>query len=183
MGANKALLRLREGGPTLIEMVIGALRDAGLEKPLLVTNTPEEYRFLGLESVPDEAPGAGPLLGMLSGLLHAGTRRILVVGCDMPLLRPDLLRFMTSLPAEADAVVPRWRGKDGRVHVETLHTIYSQECIEPIRRRLAEVDYRAHALLDDITVRYVEDDELRRFDPHLNSFKNVNTLDDLEALR
>jgi molybdopterin-guanine dinucleotide biosynthesis protein A len=183
MGANKALLRLHEGGPTLIELVIGALRDAGFENPLLVTTTPVEYGFLGLESVPDELAGAGPLVGILSGLLHGGAQRILVVGCDMPLLKPDLLRFMASLPSNADAIVPRWRGKDGRVNVETLHTIYALECVEPIRRRLVDGDYRAHALFSDLKVRYVDEDELRRFDPELDSFRNVNTPEDLAALR
>ncbi len=40
MGLNKALLRLREEGPTLVEVVVEKLREAGFRMPLLVTNSP-----------------------------------------------------------------------------------------------------------------------------------------------
>ena len=66
MGANKALMRLDEGGPTVIEMVVARLGEAGLHDPLLVTNSPEEYLFLGLESVRDDIEGAGALGGILT---------------------------------------------------------------------------------------------------------------------
>ena len=86
--------------------------------------------------LPDETPGAGPLVGILSALLHSGAGRILVVGCDMPLLNPGLLRFVASLPSEADAVIPRWTASSGKIQLETLHSIYSAACVEPVHSRL-----------------------------------------------
>src|SRR5438874_9473550 len=86
MGANKALMRLKEGGPTVIEMVVARLAEAGLRAPMLVTNNPEEYRFLGLESVRDDIEGAGALGGILTALRHSISNKVFVVACDMPLL-------------------------------------------------------------------------------------------------
>src|SRR5205814_447315 len=94
MGADKALLRARAGGPALIEVVVGRLREAGLGSVLVVTNSPEEYAFLGLPAVADEVPGAGPLGGILTGLVYSPFERVFVVGCDMPLLRPALIKYL-----------------------------------------------------------------------------------------
>src|SRR5689334_17666794 len=147
MGGNKALLRMRPGGPTLIETVVARLAEAGLGTALVVTNTPEEYSFLGLPMVPDEVPGAGPLGGILTALVHAATDRVFVVGCDMPLLSPLLIRYIVSLPAGADVIIPSWAGKDGRPQLETLHALYSRRCIDPIQKRIAAGRLKAADLL------------------------------------
>jgi molybdopterin-guanine dinucleotide biosynthesis protein A len=182
MGANKALMRPLPGGPTLIEMVAARLREAGLPPTLLVTNTPQAYEFLGIRMVADDVHGAGALGGILTALSHSPYERSLVVACDMPTLSPPLLNYMASLPSDYDALVPRWIGPDGHKRVETLHAIYSTRCIEPIRKRLAEGKLKVADLLGDIAVRYVEEDELTRYDPHLRSFHNVNTPEEFEAV-
>lgn len=82
MGRNKALLRLQADGPTIIEQVIAAVQPWG--PPLIVTNTPEDYAFLGLQMVPDARPGTGALGGLYSGLAAATAPYNFVVACDMP---------------------------------------------------------------------------------------------------
>jgi molybdopterin-guanine dinucleotide biosynthesis protein A len=183
MGSNKALLRLHPGGPTLIASVVARLREADLPPTLLVTNTPQDYAFLGIQTVPDDIEGTGALGGIFTALSHSPYERNLIVACDMPLLNPTLLRHMTSLPNDNDAIVPRWTGQEGRLQVETLHAIYSMRCMEPIHKRIAEGKLKVADLLNDISVCYLEEPELRRYDPHLNSFRNINTPGELEALR
>ncbi len=175
MGTDKALLQAWPGGPAVIEMVAARLVEAGLPPPLLVTNAPHRHAFLGLRMVADDLPGAGPLGGVFTALNHSPFRRVLVVACDMPLLNPDLVRYMASLPDDADAVVPRHSGESGRQRPEPLHAIYSHRCIEPIRRRLERGSLSIVGLLDELNVRYIEEAELRTFDPHLLSFRNINT--------
>lgn len=185
MGTNKALLRLGEHEPTMIECVVARLGEAGFRHPLIVTNSPEEYAFLGLEMVPDEVPGAGPLAGILSALTHSQSEHALVVACDMPLLNPALLAYMASIPAEYHALVPRWTDPLGQIRVESMHAIYSTACVEPIRRRLAAGKRHAFGLFEDedVAVRYIEEAELRRFDPDLRSLRNINTPEEWEMLR
>jgi molybdenum cofactor guanylyltransferase len=182
MGSNKALLRPAPGGPTLVETVAARIAEAGLSSPLLVINTPEELAFLGLPMAPDEVTSAGPLGGILTALMRSGHARVLVVACDMPLLNPALLAYMASLPDTHDALVPRWTDPGGVQRFETLHAVYSRRCIEPIRKRIEAGRLKAASLLDDLSVRYLEEDELRPLDPGLASFRNVNTPEDWNAL-
>jgi molybdopterin-guanine dinucleotide biosynthesis protein A len=182
MGVNKALLRLDEGGPAVIEMVVARLSEAGFGPPLLVTNTPEEYAFLALQCVPDDIQGAGVPGGILTALNHSASTGVLVVACDMPLLNAALLRYMASVPGDYDALVPRWNDH-GHLRVEPLHVIYSKRCAHAIEKQIAEGDLKASSLLDRINVTYLDESTIRRYDPHLKSFFNLNTPEELKYLR
>lgn len=182
MGVNKALLRLRADGPTLIETVVACLIDAGLGDGLLiVANAQEEYAFLGLPVVRDDIPNVGPLGGVLTALSHSQYARVVVVACDMPMLNPTLLWHIASLPDDSDVIMPRWVDRQGAVRLETLHALYSRRCIEPIRARIKAGNLQANELVQDVTTRYIEEAELRRFDPNLSSFRNLNALEDIDA--
>jgi molybdopterin-guanine dinucleotide biosynthesis protein A len=167
----------------MIETVVARLREAGLTPHLLVTNTPATFAFLDIPMQPDDIPGAGPLGGIYTALHHLPYERTLVIGCDMPLLNTGLLRYMAGLPAGGDVLVPRWTGPGGNPHVEMLHAIYSRRCIEPIRRCIEAGRLKVRALLDEVSVRYVEEAEMRRHDPELESFRNANTPEEWEWVR
>ena len=111
---------------------------------LLVTNTPQEYSFLGLDIAPDEVQGAGPLGGILTGLVHSPYSRALFVACDMPLLNPALIGYLAALPDTGDVIIPRWTDEYGNERLETLHAIYSRRCIEPIRKRIERGELKSH---------------------------------------
>lgn len=183
MGTNKALLRAKPDYPTMIDIVVARLREADLDPDILVTNSPEAFAFLGIPSVPDDFPGSGSLGGIYTALNHVSQDRTLVVACDMPLLNPALLRHMASIPTEADALVPRWTGPGGVGHLETMHAIYSRGCLEPARARIAAGKLKVQALLEDVSVQYLDEAEMRRFDPQLDSFRNVNTPEEWARLR
>jgi molybdenum cofactor guanylyltransferase len=174
---------LQADGPTLIETVVERLREAGLGEGLLVvTNSPKEYAFLGLPVLPDEVPGAGPLGGILTALVQSQCERVLVVACDMPSLNQDLLRYMAGLPDDADLIMPRWVDDKGLVRLETLHAVYSQRCIKPIRGRIEAGKLQVNELVDEVPTRYLDEEELRHFDPDLRSFRNVNTPEDISVI-
>jgi molybdopterin-guanine dinucleotide biosynthesis protein A len=175
MGTDKALLRLHPGGATVIETVASRLTEAGLPPALIVTDTPGRYVRLGIRGVTDVVPGAGALGGILTALTHSPEELTLIVACDMPLLNPALLRYIASLPFDADAFVPRWTAEDGSPRVEPLHAVYSGRCLEPIRARIAAGKLKVTDALADLDVRFIEETDLRRFDPTLSSFRNVNT--------
>jgi molybdopterin-guanine dinucleotide biosynthesis protein A len=175
MGADKALLRVRAGGPTMIEAVAERLAEAGLPPALLVANKIKEYGFLGLPVLPDDIAGAGALGGIYTALNHSPAERTLIVACDMPLLNPVLLRYMAALPGNPDLLIPRWHDAEGREQVEPLHAIYSRRCLGPVRRRIEAGKFKASNLLQDVDAQYVDEAELRLHDPMLNSFRNINT--------
>ena len=168
MGHTKGLLTI--GSTTLIEVVLARVREA-CATVLLVTNTPETYRQLEVPTVPDALPERRSLVGIYTGLLRSNGPAF-VCACDMPFLNPALIRHLGVLAQGVDAVVPR-HGEE----YEPLHAVYTPACLDPIRRCLARGD-RNTGFLGDVRVRVVETEEIRRFDPDLRSFINVNTPED-----
>jgi molybdopterin-guanine dinucleotide biosynthesis protein A len=128
--------------------------------------------------VADIYPGKGVLGGIYTGLASSNSPYNLVVACDMPFLNQALLRYMMELSAGFDLVVPRL----GEL-VEPLHAVYSKSCLAPIEKLLKRGIMEVRALFDLVKVRYVESDEIDRFDPEHLSFFNVNTEADLEKAR
>jgi molybdopterin-guanine dinucleotide biosynthesis protein A len=107
---------------------------------------------------------------------HARHDRTLVVACDMPWLNRPLLEYMVGLREAADVVVPRWDK-----FPEPLHAIYSKACLEPMREKLEAGMLKITAFYGRVSLRFVEREEIARFDPEGRSFVNVNTPDELAA--
>ena len=170
MGRDKAFLPF--GGATLVEAVAARLREACADV-LVVANNPDPYGALGLRAVPDALPERRSLVGIYTGVLHAGGPAF-VCGCDMPFLCPALIRHMGALADSADAVIPRVRD------YEPLHAVYTPACLDAITRVLAAGGRNADVLRDVKTV-VLEADELRRFDPELRSLVNLNTPEEYAA--
>ena len=144
-------------------VVVGSLERAG-ELPLDV-----QHRV-----AVDAFPNGGSLGGIYTGLLNAQTEWGLVTACDMPFLEPSLLRHMAHCRSGVDAVVPV---RDGRP--EPTHALYSRRCLPAIHDRLLAGELKISGFYDRVTVRYLLDDELMRFDPELWSFFNINRPEDL----
>lgn len=167
MGTDKASLRL-PGRGTLIEEIVERLRVVADE--ILIVANDDRFAALGLPIVPDRFPDSGSLGGIYSALVAARHEHCLVVACDMPFLSVPLLQHLSSQAAEADAVVPRIEGQP-----EPLHAIYRRLCARAIESRLRAGQFRIISFFSDVHVRYVDEDDLRRLDPDLRSFVNVNT--------
>jgi molybdopterin-guanine dinucleotide biosynthesis protein A len=174
LGQDKALLRL-PGGATLVSAVVGVL--ASVVDEVLVVS--EDGSRLGLGTtrcVPDALRGAGALGGIYSGLAAAAHDRALVVACDMPFLNPALLRHLLIPREGCEAVLPRLASG----LVEPLHAVYYRSCLGAIESQIRAGRHKVTSFLDLVAVCYVEEPELRRTDPDLRSFFNVNTREDLE---
>ncbi len=181
LGTDKTVLDF--GGKMLTEVVLEAVSTVA-DDIVIVTNSPHLFSGLPARLTSDIEVGAGPLGGILSGLLVSEQLHNLVVACDMPFLNVELLRYMKSLTEGFDVVIPRLEGT-----LEPLHAIYSKVCIEPIRAFLAQHNFKIIEffeiieLLGEVKVRYVEQDEIERFDPSHLSFFNINRPVDLQRAR
>jgi len=179
LGHDKALETV--GNRSLLEWIIYKL--GLLDSDIIIVTAREQSfpQFTGypkLRIVTDTYHGKGPLGGIYTGLAVSDSSHNLVVACDMPLLNQALIRYMIQVSADFDLVVPRLDDM-----VEPLHAIYSRDCLAPIRGLLKEGNLRVSELFPLVRVRYVEAEEINRFDPRHLSFFNINTQADLEMAR
>jgi molybdopterin-guanine dinucleotide biosynthesis protein A len=187
LGQNKALVRV--AGRSLIERVIDVLNPL-VSDVVLVTQSerppPGGYQplntellaHLNLPIVADVYPGVGTLGGLHAGLNAIGSEYGLVVGCDMPFLNADLLRYMITQAQGYDVVMPRV-GK----YYEPLHALYARRCLPAIERSILAGQHRIRQSLADLGIRYIEEPEIDRYDPEHLSFFNVNTPEELQRAR
>jgi molybdopterin-guanine dinucleotide biosynthesis protein A len=172
MGRNKAQLPAGDG--TLIDHL--ARRLAPVVDETLVAGGPESVRLAGARRIDDRYQGLGPLAGIHAGLLEARFSLVWVVACDLPDVEPALGELLRGYAAGVDAVVPRL-GDDS----EGVCAVYDRSLAPRIETFLQTGERRVQHFLGRIAVRYVTPAELRRVDPELRSFRNINTPADYEA--
>lgn len=173
-GENKALVKIN--GIPLIKRVLGVMENL-FSSIILITNTPETYSFLNLPMFEDRIKGLGPLGGIYTGLDVISEKAGFFVACDMPFLNPDLIRYQVTARQGYDVVVPTFSGK-----FEALHALYTQNCLPEIGRMIHAGVYQTIRLFRSVSVRYVEEEEIRRFDPELKSFSNINKPEELRKM-
>lgn len=165
-GKNKALVKLH--GVPLIERVLGVIRPL-FSRVIIITNTPEEYTYLGLPLYQDIVKGLGPLGGINTGLQVMPDDAGFFVACDMPFLNNTLIRHIVEMGSGFDVVVPRISGM-----VEALHALYGKGCQARIQGLIDSGIYQIFRFFNQVSVRYVDEKEVRRYDPELRSFLNIN---------
>jgi molybdopterin-guanine dinucleotide biosynthesis protein A len=169
------------GDKSLIERVVSRL-DTFSENVIIVTAHERTFAPLAkhpkVKTVSDILPGQGSLGGIYTGLVTSSSFYNLVVAADMPFLNESLLRYMVDKAEGYDFVLPRVEGL-----FEPLHAIYSRNCIDPIKALLEQGKKVIVELVNYVKVRFIETEEVDRFDPEHLSFFNINTREELELAR
>jgi molybdopterin-guanine dinucleotide biosynthesis protein A len=174
-GHPKALIEL--GGRRIIERVVGAVQGA-VDDLLIVTNTPEQYAFLGLPMVPDAMPGRGSLGGIYTGVKAAPCEAAFTVACDMPFVHPDVVRLVVERAPLGDVVVPRAGDQ-----LQTLHAVYHRTCLPAMEEQLRAGRLKVTGFFDRVRVVEVAEAEVARLADPATAFMNVNTPEELELAR
>jgi molybdopterin-guanine dinucleotide biosynthesis protein A len=172
MGTNKALLVLN--GETLVERCRETLSKI-FKRVIISVNKEEPFQNLPEPKIMDRYQETGPLGGITS-VLESGESRIFCVACDMPALNRELIDYMCRF-TEYDAVIPLWNRR-----AEVLHAVYSGSLMATFQFALGENRFRITDALTQAKVRYVQMDEIKRFDPSGLSFRNINTPEDYNLL-
>jgi molybdopterin-guanine dinucleotide biosynthesis protein A len=172
MGQDKAWIEL--DGEPLIQRVASVLAEVA-DEVIVVANDPR-YESLGLRVVRDRYPQGGALGGIATGVGAAAHDTVLVAACDMPFLSADVWRLLLGHAGEADVVIPRIGGE-----YETLHALYAKACLPQMARAIAENRLRVISFFDAVSIKSIEEPELRAVDPTLRAFTNVNTPEELAS--
>ncbi|RKZ01815.1 MAG: molybdenum cofactor guanylyltransferase [Candidatus Hydrothermota bacterium] len=182
VGKDKALLRF--GGNLLIELIFLNIKDL-FERVVIVANPVNITRLNSLfynqiksrkvQVITDILPEKGPLGGIYSGLKASESDKVFVLACDMPFTNQKLIRYIVSQSEGYDVVVPHtYRG------FEPLHAVYSKSALKVIEEHLRHNKLKVSSIFGKLKVRFIEECEIRKFDPNLMFLNNLNTKHELK---
>ncbi len=180
-GKDKALLEL-SGRPLILHVLD---RITGVTEEIIVVagsqSQLDQYsKFLPstVKVVKDSYNIQSPLAGALTGFQHARGKYTIMLACDTPFLSKKVVTFLLDLCIGKDATIPKWPND----YLEPLHAIYRtnlafkavKEALE--RRRLNMV-----SMIKNLKeVNYVNVSALKKLDPELLTFLNINDPNDFK---
>ncbi len=143
----------------------------------LIGNVADEVIVVGRRdqagvTIHDAVEDQGPLSGIAAGLAASGTDLNVVVACDMPLIKPAVLRRLVEAIDNNDACVAMIDG-----HASALCGVYRSRVAADAQTLLDSGERRVMRLLDRINTKRVDAALLRDIDPELDTFVSVDTAD------
>ncbi|HEY4033301.1 MAG TPA: molybdenum cofactor guanylyltransferase [Ktedonobacteraceae bacterium] len=184
MGQDKALLPCPNNQQISISFVeqLATLLLSACSEVILVTrdvNQATDYaRYVSslVHIVTDKTPDIGPLMGLYSGLCAMRSSHALVTAVDTPFLQSSVISFLLSEPLNEQLVIPIVNNLP-----QVLLAIYPDTILPAIEERLQAGRRDPRALLQVAKVQFIEEEQLRAVDPHLLSFVNINTPEELAS--
>ncbi len=175
MGRDKANLLL--GDQTLLQRVIATMQQVF---PHVIVSVRYPRPEINIPQVCDEYTDGGPLAGFSTALNQITTPWAFVVACDMPFVIPAVIERLAQRRGECKAVVPVVIGQP-----QPLAAFYAYGCSTVIQEILAgNGKHSLRALLERLDVCYVDETNLSDADPHLRSFFDLDTPQDVaQALK
>ncbi|MGM0418590.1 MAG: molybdenum cofactor guanylyltransferase [Thermodesulfobacteriota bacterium] len=173
-GKNKAFLE--KDGKTFIEIIYKNLIQTTKEI-IIVSNEPEKFTEKGFKACRDIIKKNTPLSGIHSGLVNMNTDFGFVLACDMPFIKKEVLCFIAEkADYSSDVVTPC-----ENTYFQPLCSVYSKKCIPFIETLLQKGEVKTDKLFKLINLKTIPYDNLRKFDPKLKSFININSKKDFET--
>lgn len=173
---------------------------------IISTNNPECYFYLGVPMIGDIVKHRGPLTGILSALITLEAPEIFVTACDMPFIKPELIKYIVDKYKTQSTVSPirpsgrkskgggkspgpgSWTpGSDQSWNAlipvfenkpQPLLGIYSKRLVQKMENSIKEGIRGLREFLKKIDALYVGEEEVRAIDPEGRSFVNINTIED-----
>jgi molybdopterin-guanine dinucleotide biosynthesis protein A len=162
MGSDKASLPF--GTETMLERVTRIVRSIADE--VIVVGRRDQDSATIHDAVVDQ----GPLAGIAAGLSASKTDLNIVVACDMPLIRPEVLQRMASMIGEHDACVAVVGD-----HASALCGVYRSRIATDAKALLDSGERRVMRLLERVETKRVDAAAFRDIDPHLETFLSCDT--------
>ncbi len=174
-GQNKAFIDI--DGIRLIDRIAEKMKNI-FEQVILVSNEKERYEYIGIPVIEDLIKGLGPIGGIYTGLMSISNQAGFFIACDMPFVNKQLIRYMVDVQDNHAAVVPMVAD-----NAEPLHAIYSKSCLGTIKKLIDSNAYQIRLSYEKMPVRYIKEDEIKKFCVPSKAFSNINTPDALRKIQ
>ena len=171
-GIEKALLRV--GGDRILDRIYAIYREL-FDEIILVTNNPEKFLAWDLLIVSDLFPIRSSLTGIHAGLFYMSNPYGFISACDTPFLKKEMVEtIIGKIEAHIDIVMP-----ETLAGFEPLCAAYSKRCLEAAQNHLEQKKLKIIKTFRKNRIKTVSEKALRKIDPELVSFFNINTPEDL----
>ncbi|MFA5331145.1 MAG: molybdenum cofactor guanylyltransferase [Methanoregula sp.] len=167
-------------GKTFIERLVESLSGVVDEIVVVARNPVQCARFRvirGLRCINDIRQGLGPIGGLHAGALEVHGDFVFVAACDMPFVDSRVVEYLFSSIGDYDAAIPRWN----ETMFEPLHAVYRRTALLSYLESHQSLALRTMVMT--LHTNYVPVNELRKYDPDLRTFTNINKLEELEYLQ
>ena len=172
-GTEKALLRV--GGIRLLDRIYDIYTEL-FEEIILVTNSPQKFLEWDLLMVPDLFPIRSSLTGIHAGLFFMTNPFAFISACDTPFLKKEVVETVIGkIEPEIDIVMP-----ETSAGFEPLCAAYSKRCLQPAQQHLEQEKLKVVKAFRKSRIKTISEKVLRKKDPDLLSFFNINAPDDLK---
>jgi molybdopterin-guanine dinucleotide biosynthesis protein A len=94
----------------------------------------------------------------------------------MPCVEGSVVSYLFDAIGDADAAIPCWN----RDMLEPLHAVYRRHVL--LRYLESHESYSLRSMIRSFNTRYIPVEDLRRFDPKLKTFTNINKLEELDRI-
>jgi molybdopterin-guanine dinucleotide biosynthesis protein A len=180
MGADKAFVMLGGGdlgGRTLLARALEIARSVTPEVHI-VGNSAKFAAFVPV--VEDVYRECGPLGGIHAALRASQTELNVMLAVDLPFVAPALLQYLIKRARQSDTTVTvaktggRW---------QPLCAVYRREFADAAEQALRAGRYKIDSLFDPVRTQLIREEELKAAGFSSKMFRNLNTREDLEAVR
>ena len=167
-------------GCSFISRLVMTFSGIADEIVIVAKNEKQTEHFAGLPDIVrctwDKEPGLGPIGGIASGIEEVKGETVFIAACDMPTIHKPIVSYLFDNIGDYDAIIPEWENSN----MEPLHAVYK---VSAVRKYLeTHTDASLHAMIRALNTKRVSPEDFRKFDPELETFRNVNTLDELLAM-
>lgn len=169
MGTDKGFLILDK--KSFIQHSIDALKP--LVSEIIIVSDHPDYDILGYKRVIDTIKDAGPVAGICSGLDASNTNYNLVLSCDIPLIKTEILeKLIANTDTNSDIIQIESNGK-----TMPLIALYKKQCSTIFSNLLKKGERRLRMVVSQCCVKNMPLDY-----NDYNTTMNVNTKEELKQL-
>ncbi len=192
-GSDKGLFKFR--GKALVDYQLDTVSRFGLDI-FLVANSKQQVqnyideidvkKVMGFviddESIILDRESRLPLIGLYSAfkdLNNLGYEKVLVLPCDTPLVKFEVIDFLIKQCREYDCCIPKWNDN----LLEPLLAIYpTKKAYDTSYRNIIKHQYKLTKIISKewktnyISIEY----DIKKIDPNFLSFKNINNREDIK---
>jgi molybdenum cofactor guanylyltransferase len=174
MGIDKGLMKIN--GMTMTTHAVNVL--IGICDRIIIIANDEQYEDLGYPVYHDIVKEQGPAGGLYTGLHYVETEWNILIACDMPNLKPDLIKYLIgNIDQDMIAVVPELKGR-----AQPMCAVYHKDYYNALQESMQNGMLTMRYILKQNRTKYLPiTDNLPFYSDDL--FENLNTPESVKMFR